>query len=87
MVVFFDQVFVGQIFVVCIGLEFLMYLFVYVFGKCFCQLIGQGFDYDCVVVVMVGFEFIGIFFSINVGGYGKIVYVIIQFGFFGCDEV
>lgn len=82
-----DQCVVVECFVWCVVLQVVLYVGVQVFCKCFGKVIGQGFEYDCVVVVVVGFELFFVFFYFDVVGDGKQVDVVGNVGVFGCDEI
>lgn len=86
-VLFVDQGFVVQCFGVVVVLEFGMYVLVQVFGQCFGEVVGEGFQQDCVVVVMFGFEVCDVGVDVDVCGDCECVDLVLFFVVGWCNEI
>ncbi len=86
-VLLFDEGFVVECLVAGVAPVFLAHVFVQAFGEGFGQAVGQGFEHDGVVVVVVGFEALHVFVDADAGGDGEGADVVFQAGVFGRDEV
>lgn len=87
LVVFVNKFFIVEVFIGCIFLVNFVYFFMQIFGKGFCQVIGDGFDYDFVIVIMLCFIGICQCVFFQVVGYGEGVDVVCFVVQFWCDKI
>ena len=83
---FLDDFFGAEVFFATVA-PFIAYLFVQAFGEGFGETIGDRLCHDCVVVVVVGAEFVAELLQADSGGYRECSDVIGQTCFLRRDEI